>query len=278
MANNAVINDVKEIGVNIEISKKIKKTLKLMEKVGCDDAKKELQETLELVTGLNDYALSKSTQLSSLLKSIVEETAALSFTKLQEEGKLIVPRSDDYKMIMISSSSQVQLLQFFIRKLKCRNILEIGTYMGYGAFGMADVMAQGGKVTGIDIEPHFCDFVNKTARERNINVEVKQGSAITVLESLAKEGNKYDFIYVDCHKPDYCEYFKIIMNNGMLLPDGMMACDNVLWHGRSIKRSDYFAECMDDFNTMVAADPRVTTTLLPCYDGLLLIQHNDNGE
>lgn len=69
----------------------------------------------------------------------------------------------------------VQLLQFFIRKLKCRNILEIGTYMGYGAFGMADVMAQGGKVTGIDIEPHFCDFVNKTARERNINVEVKQG-------------------------------------------------------------------------------------------------------
>lgn len=47
--------------------------------------------------------------------------------------------------------------------------------MGYGTFGMAEAMAPGGKVTGIDIEPYFCDFVNKTARQRNLNIEVKQG-------------------------------------------------------------------------------------------------------
>lgn len=35
------------------------------------------------------------------------------------------------------------------------------------------------------------------------------GSALPVLESLAKEGNKYDFIYVDCQKSEYCDYFKV---------------------------------------------------------------------
>lgn len=98
--------------------------------------------------------------------------------------------------------------------------------MGYGAFGMAEVMTPGGKVTGIEIEPYFCDFVNKTARERNINVEVKQGDAILVLKSLAKEGKAYDFIYIDCTKAEYSDYYKV---------------------------------------------------LLPCFDGLSLMQHNTSN-
>ncbi|PIK39149.1 SAM-dependent methlyltransferase [Apostichopus japonicus] len=273
MASNNGNIDVKGDGINIQLTQKLEKTLQLLEAVDCDDAKKELREALTLVSSVNNYAVSKSTPLSSLLRDVVEETTTLDFQKLHSEGKMKGPIPGYNKMNMISSTCQVQLLQFFIRKLKSRNILEIGSYMGYGTFGMAEAMAPGGKVTGIDIEPYFCDFVNKTARQRKLNIEVKQGSALPVLESLAKEGNKYDFIYVDCQKSEYCDYFKIIMDNGMLVPDGMIAADNALWSGHSIARSNHSGRCLDDFNTLVAQDARVTSALLPCYDGLLLIQH-----
>lgn len=47
--------------------------------------------------------------------------------------------------------------------------------MGYASFGMAEAMAEGGTVTGIDIEPLFCDFVNELSIQKDIRVEVING-------------------------------------------------------------------------------------------------------
>lgn len=66
-------------------------------------------------------------------------------------------------------------MQFLVRLIKAKNILEVGTFTGFGACGMAEVMAAGGKVTGIEIEPVLCEFVNKRARKHGLNVDVKEG-------------------------------------------------------------------------------------------------------
>lgn len=78
----------------------------------------------------------------------------------------------------------VQFLQFLVRKIKAKNILEIGTFMGYAAFGMAEAMAPGGSVTGIDIEPLFCDFVNELAVQKDINIEVMNGKLIKLINYI----------------------------------------------------------------------------------------------
>ncbi|KAJ8021131.1 Caffeoyl-CoA O-methyltransferase [Holothuria leucospilota] len=160
---------------------------------------------------------------------------------------------------MLSPPGQVRLLQFLVQQFNSKNILEVGTFTGYAAFGMAEVMAPGGKVTGIELETFFCDFVNDRAKKNNLNVEVKEGEAISVLQSLAREGNQFDFIYIDCVKEEYYDYYKIIMENNMLPPQGIIVCDNVLWRGTSVTRSNDTGRKVDDFNTAISQDKRVSS-------------------
>lgn len=45
----------------------------------------------------------------------------------------------------------------------------------------------------------------------NIHVYIS-GKAIEVLKSLAKEGQQYDLIYIDCIKDEYLEYYQVLEN------------------------------------------------------------------
>ncbi|XP_071838523.1 O-methyltransferase MdmC-like [Apostichopus japonicus] len=243
-------------------------------KTGCEDVQKKLQETLDLATTIEPYCVTKSTHLSPFLSSILEHTVAMDFKQLYQAGKLEHNfKHGDSSQSMISFSGQVQFLQFLVRKIKAKNILEIGTFMGYAAFGMAEAMAPGGSVTGIDIEPLFCDFVNELAVQKDINIEVMNGDALQILKQLAEADIKYDVIYIDCVKRDYYEYYKIIMSNEMLSSDGLIVCDRVILGGASISRKNHDGVALDNFSNRLLNDQRVTTVLLPCFDGTLLIQN-----
>lgn len=263
-----------DVGIFSKMEMHLTAVLKLLEqKPDCVEARNKVEEMMTLVTSLTPYQIDRSTSLSPQLDRIMTETSTLDLNTLLKEGKLVT-KVDNTDLNMISFPGQVQLLQFFVRIINAKNILEVGTFTGYGAFGMAEVMAPGGKVTGIEIEPVFCDLVRKRAREYNLNVEVIQGKAIDVLKSLAKEGQQFDMIYVDCIKTEYLEYYQIIMDNNMLSPNGLIVCDNVMWSGKAITRSDSAGSALDDFTQAVVQDKRVVSLMLPCFDGTLLIQHN----
>lgn len=257
------------------VAKQVNQAIALLEqKEGCDDVKASLQGTFDLLSKINPYAEQKSSPMSPFLTQVMEDTAALDFEGLAKEGKFKTKFPVRGGARMLSPPAQVCLLRFLVQKSNAKNILEVGTFTGYAAFGMAEVMAPGGKVTGIELETFFCDFVNDRAKKNNLNVEVKEGEAIPVLKALAESGVKYDLIYIDCVKTEYYEYYKIIMDNDMLSSDGTIVCDNVLWLGKAITRADDSGKAVDDFSTAVSQDKRVTSVFLPCYDGLLLIQPN----
>ena len=51
------------------------------------------------------------------------------------------------------------------------------------------------------------------------------------LQEKAAKGEKADFIFMDLDKPMYAGCYKLVMENGLLAPGGIMLCDNVLYRG-----------------------------------------------
>ena len=81
----------------------------------------------------------------------------------------------------------------------------------------------------------------------------------------------YDFAFIDADKTGYAGYYEQVLT--LLRPRGMMVVDNVLWDGAvadlgAIKTENTLA--LRAFNDKVHGDERVTISLLPVGDGLML--------
>lgn len=90
------------------------------------------------------------------------------------------------------------------------------------------------------------------------------------------EEGTFDFIFVDAKKDDYLKFHEQTIR--LVKMGGIIAYDNTLWFG-SVAESE--KEVVDDrikknrnyvmeFNSFIAADPRVETSLVSIGDGLTL--------
>ncbi len=200
---------------------------------------------------LERYAAEHSENEPELLKKLDKET----------HQKILQPR-------MLSGHFQGRFLSILSKLVAPTNILEIGTYTGYATLCLAEGLKETGSLDTIDINEELIDFQRKYFDESNWGSQITQhlGSAIDIIPTLDK---KYDLVFIDADKPNYCNYFELIipkMNKG-----GIILSDNVLWSGKvleEIKESDKSTIAIDSYNKLLKDDPRVETILLPIRDGL----------
>merc|ERR1711924_332862 len=90
-------------------------------------------------------------------------------------------------------------------------------------------------------------------------------------------GEKAYFIFMDLDKPMYKGCYKLVMENGLLAPGGMMLCDNVLYRGLTAQhnagempnvseKTAANAASMDAFLELVRADTaakKVRSLMMP---------------
>ena len=57
------------------------------------------------------------------------------------------------------------------------------------------------------------------------------------MQEKAAKGEKADFIFMDLDKPMYKGCYKLVMDNGLLAPGGIMLCDNVLYRGLTMQHN-----------------------------------------
>merc|ERR1711871_1534830 len=147
----------------------------------------------------------------------------------------------------------------------------------------AAVLSQHMKVTTVEREPALVNFARKHLPE---NVDVVQSEIEAFLQAQAAKGEKADFIFMDLDKPMYAGCYTLIMEKGLLAPDGIMLCDNVLYRGLTTqhyagempsvsKKTAANAAAMDTFLGLVRADTkagRVRSLMMPVRDGMLALQ------
>ena len=127
--------------------------------------------------------------------------------------------------IPIMQKDGIEFLTDYIKNNNIKNILEIGSAIGYSAIKMALVS------NDINITTIERDKERYTLAVKNIN-EFKLQHRITIINDDALYTNiegKYDLIFIDAAKSQYIKFFEKYEKN--LNEDGVIVTDNLSFHG-----------------------------------------------
>lgn len=206
---------------------------------------------------LEEYISAHIEPESNLLKSLYRETNI----------KLLNPR-------MASGHIQGRLLKSFVQMIKPKSVLELGTFTGYATLCMAEGLPEDGHIDTIEIDDELESFIKrwiaKSPYSNKISLHI--GDALEIVPRLEKD---FDLIFLDAEKREYPEYYKQLFK--YLKVGGYIIADNTLWDGHVVDSEyskDRQTKAIKEFNDIVAADTRVTVSIVPIRDGLTLIRRN----
>lgn len=177
---------------------------------------------------------------------------------------------------MCSGHLQGKLLKMFVRMIKPRRVLELGTFTGYSALAMAEGLAEDAELHTVEIDDELEDFICEhfEASPRREQIHLHIGDAAMVVPQL---GGQFDLVFIDANKRNYCDYYHLVMP---LVPvGGFIIADNTLWDGKVAnlpQKIDSQTAGILAFNDLVANDDRVEKVIIPIRDGLTVIHKIKN--
>ena len=130
------------------------------------------------------------------------------------------------KNVPIIEKESIAFIMKYIKSNNVKNILEIGSAIGYSAILMASSNAET-KVTTIerDNERYMecLKNVKKAGLEKKINVVFQDALEVNLSDV------KYDMIFIDAAKGQYTKFFEKFQY--FLAPNGVIITDNLNFHG-----------------------------------------------
>lgn len=176
--------------------------------------------------------------------------------------------------VPISFDETMEFLINTINKYKCKEVLEIGTAIGFGSISMAENSC----VKHIDTLELNTDTFN-IAKENIISHKLE--NKITCFNVDAKDyinecGKKYDLIYLDGPKGQYVNYLPRLKE--LLNKNGIIVADNVFFHGMVLGTTPVTKGCrsmingLHKFIDMITLDKELNSQILNIGDGVALIK------
>ncbi|HEY1341186.1 MAG TPA: class I SAM-dependent methyltransferase [Bryobacteraceae bacterium] len=209
------------------------------------------------------------TQLTDELSDYVREVTLRepeALRRLRDES------ADHPHASMQTAAEQGQFLNFLARAIGARKTFEVGVFLGYSSTWVALALPPGGKVIACDRSEEYTARARQTWRDAGVEdrIELRLGPALETLDALLSGGDagSFDMAYIDADKTNYANYYERALR--LLRPGGVVAIDNVLWHGAVIDRQarDADTEAVREFNRRLHGDARVTLSIVPLGDGL----------
>lgn len=213
---------------------------------------------LTLTPELYAYMLDKSLREHPSLTRLRKETSVMELGMMQ-----IAP-------------DQAQFMQFLLRLLSAKNVLELGTFTGYSSLAMALALPEDGRVITCDISEEWTSKAHPYWREagQDHKIDLRLGPALETLHALINDGraHQFDFIFIDADKTNYLKYYELALI--LISPKGLIAIDNVLWDAQVINEKDTSAQTREirKLNEFIQQDNRVDISMLPVADGLFLVR------
>jgi predicted O-methyltransferase YrrM len=212
--------------------------------------------TLTLTDDIREYLLAVSVREPPLLARLREETQ-----RMPSGGMQISPE-------------QGRFMAFLVELVGVRRYLEVGVFTGYSSLAVALAMPPDGHIVACDRSEEWTSVARRYWREAGVadKVELRIGFALETLDELLESGARgtFDFVFVDADKESALEYYERALE--LLRRGGLFAFDNALWAGRVAdpKNDEPSTLGVRALNSRVSNDPRVSATLVPIGDGLLL--------
>lgn len=212
--------------------------------------------SIELDDRLYDYLLATTLRESEVQAELRQITAEHPQSQMQ-----IAPE-------------QGQFMALLVQLIGAKKTLEIGVFTGYSALAVAIALPEDGRMVACDVDEEACAIARDYWEKANVihKIDLRVAPAIDTLDALVASGESgtFDFAFIDADKSNYDSYYERSLQ--LLRPGGLIAVDNTLWYGRVADPDvqDNRTKCIRALNEKVRDDERVTMSLLPVGDGLLL--------
>jgi len=153
-----------------------------------------------------------------------------------------------------------------LKSINAKNILEIGTSVGYSGLWFADAVMSNkqsnGQIITIDREKFKIDSATQNFEEAGVGslIKIREGEARKILHEIKEEfsENYFDFIFIDADKESYIEYFDLCLP--LVRKGGIIGADNILFPER-------FNQIMADYLSHVRSKSNVQSVTIPIDNG-----------
>lgn len=183
---------------------------------------------------------------------------------------------EDYALnnhIPIVDKEVAQFLNVLIKIKDAKNILEIGSAIGYSSILMSNAMEKQGMVTTIERREDMIILAKENIKKYNFNesINLLEGEAQEILPTIK---DKFDFIFIDAAKGKYMEFLPSCID--MLKNGGVIVSDNVLFKGMVanddlvVRRKKTIVRRMREYLDYISDNPILETSILPVGDGVAL--------
>lgn len=191
--------------------------------------------------------------------------------KIEEKDSLILEMEDfaHENSVPIVTKEVAEYLKFIVKTHKVKNILEVGTAIGYSGILMAkEIVEQDGKLYTIEIDEERYNQAQENIKKSGLNniVSIK-GDAV---EEIKKIEENFDFVFIDASKGHYMDFFEDSIK--LLNKNGIIFIDNIMFRGYLYKeypkRFKTIVKRLDSFIDSLYKREDGDFVLLPFGDGV----------
>lgn len=191
--------------------------------------------------------------------------------KIEEKDSLILEMEDfaHENNVPIVTKEVAEYLKFIVKTHKVKNILEVGTAIGYSGILMAkEIVGQDGKLYTIEIDEDRYNQAQENIKKSGLNniISIK-GDAV---EEIKKIEENFDFVFIDASKGHYMDFFEDSIK--LLNKNGIIFIDNIMFRGYLYKeypkRFKTIVKRLDSFIDSLYKREDGDFVLLPFGDGV----------
>ena len=166
------------------------------------------------------------------------------------------------------------LLRFLMAAHRPRNILEVGTAVGFSALLMSEYAPEGCRITTIEKYEKRIPVARENFRRagREDAITLLEGDAAEILRTL---DDTYDFIFMDAAKGQYLHFLpdavRLLGEGGLLVSDNVLQDGDVLESRFAVTRRNRTIHArMRDYLYELTHHELLETVILPVGDGVSL--------
>ncbi len=174
--------------------------------------------------------------------------------------------------IPIIMDDTLNVIAKYLKEIKPKKILEIGTAVGYSAICFSEFLEKDGKIDTIEREKERVKEANENIKKAGVEekIHIYEGDAVEILPTL---NEKYNVVFIDAAKGKYPFFLKEALR--MIEHNGIIFADNILYKGYVM--SDYnkhkqrtAVRNLREYIKEVSENPNLETEILEVGDGLAI--------
>ena len=177
--------------------------------------------------------------------------------------------------VPIIRSGTRDMLRFLLRERKPKEVLEIGTAVGFSALCMREYLPKSSHITTIEkVEMRLKEARgNLEMLDEDDRITLLEGDAAKVLKQLLTKGKSYDFIFMDAAKGQYLNFLPDVI--ALMADDALLVLESryaVLRRDRTIHGR------MREYLQVLCEKEELETICLPIADGMTISTKKRNGK